>query len=312
MPAISDKSSKPLPHKPRDVLERRIPKITSAPAKRNHQDKGNSNSINEDNSIGPSILSGNFTNFIYDESQHGGKYNIQNADLNSGIQPGVSFVSESSNAMLEAKYGRQKAENDLQVLASRISLLRAEEQKALVKVAETKTRAKEILGQKKRHEDAKQLKLAQNMETELKIKAAQEKATMEREYQQKKLQLSQRINKTAKQTLAQSLKEDAIKNTQLVTDMHNEMELQRKMKIIEEKKRREQSRIKKEKDKIEQERKLHEEYAERISNETIKRLAAEKLMGDLEKEEKDLIERLKVAQNLQQKAYFVLQKSLEA
>jgi hypothetical protein len=303
--------SKPLPHKPRDVLERRS-RATSAPAKRRQNNKDTNSTIIDDNSIGPSTLSGNFNNFINDESQHGGKFNIQNADSSFGIQPGISFVSESSNAMLEAKYGRQKAENDLQVLASRIGLLRAEEQKALVKVAETKTRAKEILGQKKRHEDAIQLKLAQNMERELKVKAAQEKATMEREYQQKKLQLSQRINKTAKQTLAQSLKEDAIKNTQLLTDMHNEMELQRKMKILDEKKRREQSRIKKEKDKIEKERKLHEEYSKRISNETAKRLDAEEAMDSLEKEEKALIERLKVAQTLQQKAYFVLQKSLEA
>jgi hypothetical protein len=46
--------------------------------------------------------------------------------------------------MLEAKEGRKRAENDLQLVANRIALLRAEEQRALEKVAETKARAREI------------------------------------------------------------------------------------------------------------------------------------------------------------------------
>jgi len=46
--------------------------------------------------------------------------------------------------LAEAKYIRKKAEEDAQLLANRIALLQAEERKAMKKVDETKTKAKEI------------------------------------------------------------------------------------------------------------------------------------------------------------------------
>lgn len=55
------------------------------------------------------------------------------------------FMSVTASAMLEAKDHRKRAENDLQLLSNRIALLRIEEQKALEKISETKTRAKEIV-----------------------------------------------------------------------------------------------------------------------------------------------------------------------
>jgi hypothetical protein len=47
--------------------------------------------------------------------------------------------------MIDAKECRKRAENDLQLIANRIALLRFEEQRALEKVSETKVRAQEIL-----------------------------------------------------------------------------------------------------------------------------------------------------------------------
>jgi hypothetical protein len=58
---------------------------------------------------------------------------------------GTSPKSESSTPLLETKYNRKRAETDLQLLANRIALLKLEEQKALQKVHETKSRAEEIL-----------------------------------------------------------------------------------------------------------------------------------------------------------------------
>ncbi len=46
--------------------------------------------------------------------------------------------------MLEAKKNRKRTEADLQLLANRIQLLKNEELKALNKISETKSRAKEI------------------------------------------------------------------------------------------------------------------------------------------------------------------------
>lgn len=47
--------------------------------------------------------------------------------------------------MLDVKQGRKRAESDLQLLANRIALLKAEEHKALYKVQETKQRSQEIM-----------------------------------------------------------------------------------------------------------------------------------------------------------------------
>lgn len=60
--------------------------------------------------------------------------------------PSSPTKSESNyNDMLDIKVNRKRAESDLQLLANRIALLRLEEQKAMNKVNETKTRAEEIL-----------------------------------------------------------------------------------------------------------------------------------------------------------------------
>lgn len=47
--------------------------------------------------------------------------------------------------MLELKNSRKRAEGDMQLLANRVALLKAEEERAKIKVKETKQRAKEIL-----------------------------------------------------------------------------------------------------------------------------------------------------------------------
>ena len=62
------------------------------------------------------------------------------------VLPSSPTKSESNyNEMLDIKINRKRAESDLQLLANRIALLRLEEQKAMNKVNETKTRAEEIL-----------------------------------------------------------------------------------------------------------------------------------------------------------------------
>jgi len=54
-------------------------------------------------------------------------------------------AATNASTMLDVKNNRKRAEADLQLLANRIALLRAEEQKAVTKMLETKSRAQEIL-----------------------------------------------------------------------------------------------------------------------------------------------------------------------
>ena len=77
--------------------------------------------------------------------------------------PGEKSTNSAANAMLDVKNNRKRAEADLQLLANRIALLRTEEAKAMVKISETKTRAKEILAFKKRNEDELQGRMSSNV-----------------------------------------------------------------------------------------------------------------------------------------------------
>jgi tRNA uridine 5-carbamoylmethylation protein Kti12 len=59
-------------------------------------------------------------------------------------------------------------------------------------------------------------------------------------------------------------------------------------------------RIQRERERIEREHTAQVEYARKIAEENAKKTQAEKLISDLEREERELIERLRRAQELQQ------------
>ena len=78
-----------------------------------------------------------------------------NEDLNASTDLEVDFDKEAEEveamsndqlveAMLQAKNDRRRAESDVQLLANRLAHLKAEEEKARRKIAETQRRAKEV------------------------------------------------------------------------------------------------------------------------------------------------------------------------
>ena len=75
--------------------------------------------------------------------------------------------------------------------------------------------------------------------------------------------------------------------------------------------RRDALRLQKERERLQKEHTAQQEYAKRMAEEAKKRADAENLIELLEQEEKDLIDRLRRTQRLQQQAYGVLQNSLE-
>lgn len=101
-------------------------------------------------------------------------------------------TENNASAMLDVKNNRKRAEADLQMLANRIALLRTEEQKALVKIAETKTRAKEIIIQKKRNEDDVQARMSGNMVREMETRAIQAKVVVDKQRAKASLAVSKK------------------------------------------------------------------------------------------------------------------------
>jgi hypothetical protein len=86
---------------------------------------------------------------------------------------------------------------------------------------------------------------------------------------------------------------------------------EKKQRALEVKKLEEQRRKQREQEKAAKEQAAQAEFARRIEAEAKKTAEAEKLISVLEKEELELIARLKAAQDLQKKAYSALQTSLD-
>eukprot|EP00602_Paraphysomonas_sp_CaronLab_P009613 CAMPEP_0185021706 /NCGR_PEP_ID=MMETSP1103-20130426/4409_1 /TAXON_ID=36769 /ORGANISM="Paraphysomonas bandaiensis, Strain Caron Lab Isolate" /LENGTH=214 /DNA_ID=CAMNT_0027553401 /DNA_START=183 /DNA_END=827 /DNA_ORIENTATION=- len=213
--------------------------------------------------------------------------------------------------MLELKNNRKRAEGDMQLLANRIALLRAEEQKALNKVKETKTRAKEILTLKKRNEDMLNEKLAHNLEREMEIKAVRDKSLRAKKNHEDKIS---RTRKAVEQSRRQQAIEtmnmgkkvvDEAANTRLLIEEQNRKRAQ----IV--RQRKEEALRRREAERQRKEREARELYLKKQEEENKRMAEAEKAIRKMENEERELIERLKKTQEMQQKAYNELQESLE-
>lgn len=61
--------------------------------------------------------------------------------------------------LVAAKQARKRAEEDLKLLCNRIGLLKNEEGKAVKKIHDTRKRASDIVGQRRRNMEAQQQKL---------------------------------------------------------------------------------------------------------------------------------------------------------
>ena len=217
-----------------------------------------------------------------------------------------------TNSMLEEKVNRKRAEVDLQLLANRIALLRAEEQRALTKVSETKDRAKEIIEIKRRNELALNEKMAKNISRETAIREAQQKANMEREARKMRIANSKKVVEDSKKAMAAEKKQEAQKQLSKLEQQNARLEEEKRLKALEEKRRLVLLRQQKEKERADHERALQAETQARLREESKRRQEAEALIDVLEREEKDLIARLRQTQLLQAKAFSALQASLES
>ena len=169
----------------------------------------------------------------------------------SPASPTKSEVS-MTNSMLEEKLNRKRAEVDLQLLANRIALLRAEEQRALQKVTETKERAKEIIDIKRRNEHVLNERMAKNISRENAIKEAQLKASQEREARKKRIASSKKIVEDSKKAIANQSKQEATLHSSLVEQQKARLEEEKRMRALEEKRRLVLLRQQKEKEREEQ------------------------------------------------------------
>ena len=143
----------------------------------------------------------------------------------------------TADAMIEAKLNRKRAEGDLQLLMNRISLLNSEEQKALNKITETKTRAHEIREMKKRNEDLVQEHFSVILGKEIAVKECKERALSDRELTQKKLRESRKMVEDMNRLKAVEKKQESKKFDEFAQNVRLQTELEKKKKAEDVKRR---------------------------------------------------------------------------
>jgi len=208
------------------------------------------------------------------------------------------------------KHIKKKAANDAQLLMNRIALIQKEEERARKKIEQTKERAQEILSLRQDTEkrvsayanatgEVKQLQqvlLAKNREQEV---AGRQARAQRIELIQKKKKEEVSEMQMEKKYLAQLVIED------------QEKAIQAKQKRREEIRRMEEEmKAKKEEERRERERRVKEFYEKKVAEEAQEAKKAEKLVRALEKKEREWIEKLRQAQQVQEAAFEHLETAL--
>lgn len=216
-----------------------------------------------------------------------------------------------SSAMLEIKNNRKRAEGDLQMLENRILLLKSEEQRALNKVKETRIRANDILQLKKRNEDSLNQKLQENLEKEMRVKAKRDQSNLERKRRNERMTKTKQSILSSRNDMYAETKGAGIKYENENNLMKQKIEEDNRKKAAAIKAKKEAALKKKREEQERKEAEIRRKYLEKQEEENRRTAAAERRIHELEKVEREMIERLKRTQMLQQKAYSELQESLE-
>jgi len=221
----------------------------------------------------------------------------------------VAKPKEFKGQLLRLREARRLADRDAQLLANRIALLEAEEQKAWKKIKQTKERAENILTLRQQHQKEKK-------ETRRAIQANRGgPGVRQRSYVHKEVDAAlhkkqQKKNSSKARKIAQDMKaEQAI--------MQRDRREQANLTLKKNKARRDQiykaqqdaiDARNKEKAKLAQKNK--KVYDQRVNKETSKRREIENRVSKMEQMEMELIKRLQNTQQLQQRAYEQLEGAL--
>merc|ERR1712098_785749 len=223
-------------------------------------------------------------------------------NMESKQEDEINGVNESSRK-LAAKHARKRAEDDAKLLANRIALLKAEEQKAWKKIEETRNRAAQIMKLRQRNAETSQAKLARKHQIDNDVIEKQnhnrtikdqQKLAVENSKNQYKYKLCTDVDNMRttqshqKAQIAMQKQEDSIKNTA------SKVEIRQQQKEWEARKRR-----------IEEEKrqKAKMDVENKIMQENRLRLQREADIAKMEQEELELINKLQNTQLMQRSAY---------
>ncbi|KAJ0402629.1 hypothetical protein ATCC90586_010868 [Pythium insidiosum] len=240
-------------------------------------------------------------------SQGGGgnAISLDDCDVDGGA------LTQVTSAMLDAKNQRKRTEDDVRLLANRLVHLRAEEAKAQKRIEEANRRAKEMEAVKRRNAEHQRAKQRAMEQLQLDIRRMRDMNHMASSLSR------ERRNQTMNSINA--LRAQMVQETRAQRDAHlarirmkretQHSELSERSREI---RSHEKSALKRRDElKKNQQRELLRNAREKLAQEYQKKLTNERLIKQMEEEETQLIERLRISHEMQRAAYehleFVIQ-----
>lgn len=229
------------------------------------------------------------------------------------MEPASSFLDASvlsSQTLSTTKMSDKRAEQDVELLRNRIRMLRAEEERAKAKVAETKKRQDEILAVRARKEQSAQQRAEQRLAEEEKVRKQREERLSKKA--ESRMAVKQRLDQMYAQRRdeAAKLKMEEAQNEQLLRSIRTEQvaNAQRRREQILTHQRRTQSELSRQRQAQQQE--LIRNFLRMISEEEAKRAKVEMEIREMEKEELEQIEKLRKLQEEQRQSFDELELAL--
>jgi len=225
-------------------------------------------------------------------------------------RPNPSKGLDSGLPLFNANNARRRAEQDSILLANRIRLLRNEEEKARKKIRETEGKTKEIIDVRRRCDESRRTREADDARREAVEYELRAKASGVREEQQRKIQMAQRDLLEQKAIASAAQKQEREAHKQFIQHEQEEATAEAAAKAL---------RVRKEIQASERRRARSEgarleagraNFQEKLAREEDARRSNQQLIGRMEKEEADLIQRLQRSQERHRMAFAQLEDAL--
>lgn len=235
-------------------------------------------------------------------------------DQASRNQEGMNIdTSESINPNRKIsihKYRKKQAANDAQLLMNRIALLQKEEERARKKVDQTKERALDILAMREEN-DRRNREILKVAEEERKMREDIHRKNFETEEQSrilKKVHVDA-VMKKKRQEVEQIRDQKHVLRDEMLKMKEADVKKKQKMRL-EIRRKEEEARIKREEEKRLHDQKIKEYYEQKAKAEEAEARRAEKLVKKLERKEREWVEKLRNAQQVQENAFMELESAL--
>lgn len=208
------------------------------------------------------------------------------------------------------KYRKKQAANDAQLLMNRIALLQKEEERARKKVDTTKARALDILTMREENENRmKEWLEAAEEDRKQREEIHARNFLLEEQSRLVKKDLAQRQLAKKKESVETLRSQKVVLRKELVQMKEQDVKKKQQMRqLVREKE--EEARKKRERAERRHEEEIRKFHEARAEQEALEAKRAEKLVKKLERKEKQWIDKLKTAQQVQESAFMDLENTL--